>query len=396
MSAHQPPDAAAAGRWRLLLLLLCAPASAPALDYQWHGFVAQGFVLSEGNNLFGSSTDGSFNLYEAGLNGTVSLRPDLLVSAQALVRDAGETDNEGLRLDYALVDYRFLSTPSTDAGVRLGRVKNAFGLYNETRDIIFTRPGITLPHSIYLESQGFRRILFSSDGGQLYGGFTHGEQYTSVALGISAQRHASDDEKRQLLPPGVGGEVNFDDFLVARLQSESAGGTWRYGLSYLTTRINFDADPGIPFDAHLDIDLYVLSLRHNAARYALTAEYELMKMRGEATGFGRFDDTGDGAYIQLDYRLTPNWTLAARHDASFSDRGDRDGRDYAAATGANRHSRFAHDTMLGLNWQADAHWGVWSEFHWIDGTSSVSSADNAGRTPDPHWNVFLLMAGYRF
>ena len=32
-----------------------------ALEYQLHGYAAQGFALSSGNNVFGNSTDGSLS-----------------------------------------------------------------------------------------------------------------------------------------------------------------------------------------------------------------------------------------------------------------------------------------------------------------------------------------------
>jgi hypothetical protein len=76
------------------LLVACAPAI--ALDYQVHGFVTQGYVVSEGNNFFGDSTHGSHDYYELGVNGALQVSPDLLVSAQAYLREAGATDVGGL------------------------------------------------------------------------------------------------------------------------------------------------------------------------------------------------------------------------------------------------------------------------------------------------------------
>ncbi len=77
-------------------------ASAAAIDYQVHGYAAQGFVLSDDNNFFGDSTDGSFDYYEAGINAAVQVRPNLLFAAQAAIRDAGISDDGSARIDYAL------------------------------------------------------------------------------------------------------------------------------------------------------------------------------------------------------------------------------------------------------------------------------------------------------
>src|SRR5579862_1797261 len=131
---------------------LCS--SAQAIDYQVHGYAAQGFVLSSGDNFFGHSTNGSLDYYEAGLNAAVQLQSNLMIAAGGAIRTAGITDSGRPRLDYALLDYRFLPGIKSDAGfdanagLRVGKVKNPLSFFNETRDVIFTRPSILLP-SVY-------------------------------------------------------------------------------------------------------------------------------------------------------------------------------------------------------------------------------------------------------
>ncbi len=163
----------AAVRWRRIMLLLMTltaavagnSAAARPLQYQIHGFAAQAYAHSDGNNYVGSSLDGSFEFFELGLNGSVAYGP-LTVSAQGLVRKFGEIDDGQPRLDYGFADYRLFSTMNYNAGIRAGRVKNYYGLYNDSRDVVFTRPGVLLPGSVYFESTGIRALLFSSDGGR--------------------------------------------------------------------------------------------------------------------------------------------------------------------------------------------------------------------------------------
>ena len=75
-------------RAAVALAAICFGATANALEYQMHGYAAQGFVLSQHNDFFGDSTDGSFDYYEAGINAAVQVSPKLLLAAQAAVRDA--------------------------------------------------------------------------------------------------------------------------------------------------------------------------------------------------------------------------------------------------------------------------------------------------------------------
>lgn len=378
-------------------LMFAAP-SASAFDWQLHGFAAQGFVLSDGNNFYGNSTQGSFNYYETGLNGSVNLGYGLLVSAQGVVRDAGGTDDGKLRLDYGLLDYQFLDQAQSSAGLRIGRVKNPYGFFNDSRDVVFTRPGILMPQSIYFESAGLRSLLFSSDGAQLYGHLTLGEHELTAEVSAALDRNLSRLEKEQL-----GGDqldnvkVKVNELRFARLQDDIDGGRIKLAMSYLRGSIVAGPDPII--SGNVDEDMYLVSARYNGSQFSATAEYVTMVSTSHITTFGLAVDDhqiGDGFYVQTDWRFNPSWSVYARYDANFADRSDRSGRDAAAATGASRYRQFALDSSLGISWQLYPHWGVWLEGHLIEGTATVPANDNAGSSLDPHWSLLTAMVGYRF
>ena len=380
--------------WAALALLMCGPAAAEGLEYQVHGFAAQGFALSEGNNVIGDSTNGNFQYFELGVNGTVQTDYRLAFSAQELARKSGMIDDGDLRLDYGFVDFQALTGPTVNAGLRAGRVKNPFGLFNETRDVVFTRPGILMP-SVYFDTSGLRSLLFSSDGGQAYAGWSHGSQYTSLVVNKGLNFNLNEDEKRNFSggTSGLAGDLRFSDFLIARLMNDWSAGIFRVALSYATANLAYlpaPADFVPPFD--VDLHIYIASAHYNAERLSLTGEYQFTESQS-AQGEGQ----SDAAYLQADYRFLPRWSAMARVDGSFSDREDRQGEtctDNGAP--ADRHGCFTLAGALGLQWQPDEHWGVWSEFHLFDGTSSVPAIENQGRALDPHWNLFLLMAAYRF
>ena len=160
-------------RWSSLLLAGLLGASAAAADslgdsfadtrYRIQGFAAQTLISSTNNNFFGESRDAvSTDFTEIGLQGFWLPLDALQLSGQILYRQAGESDQEGLRLDYAQADWRFYQNDSTQLGVRLGKVKIPYGLYNETRDVPFTRPSILLPQAIYLDHS--RSVLIAAPG----------------------------------------------------------------------------------------------------------------------------------------------------------------------------------------------------------------------------------------
>jgi hypothetical protein len=169
-------------------------------------------------------------------------------------------------------------------------------------------------------------------------------------------------------------------------------------LSYLHGSIDFNYfGPN-----ELAFQVFVLSSRYNATRFSLTTELQLTDFQGDFGGF-TLDSKSDGGYLQGDFFLTPEWSLMARWDSTFSDRNDRNGTNSPSICATNtstgitdRHNCFAHDFTVGGSWKSTTHWGVWGEYHLIDGLASASGADNAPGATDPHWSMFLLTAAYRF
>lgn len=366
-----------------------------ALEYQVHGFASGGLVSSEGYDYYGDSTSGSIQYYEAGLNGIVQPLPSLLFSVQGVARDAGATDDGKPRLDYAFFDYAFSQNTGHAAGVRLGRVKIPFGFYNETRDVVFTRPGIVLP-STYNDAAGARTLLFAGDGIQGYGATDFANHYASVAVTVAPERKLSDTEARRLGAPG-NGDILLEDLVSARLLDEWDGGRWSAGLSYLSADLSFEQGT-TRFD--IDFQLYVASLAYRAERFAITTEYSRTRTTtdfafGATTGTVKSD--GDGIYLQGEFFLDPQWTLLARYDARFEDRGDRAGTE-CSRSGAPVDAGvcFAHDYVAGVNWKSQKNWGVWAEYHWTLGTATVSRLDNDAAPQGDAWSMLLVMAGYRF
>jgi hypothetical protein len=384
--------------WAALAAVLCTPAD--AVDYQIHGYAAQGFVYSSDNNFFGESSDGSFDYYEAGINAAVQVRPNLLVAAQAAIRDAGISDDGTLRLDYALVDYRALSDGALQAGVRAGKIKNSLGFYNETRDVVFTRPSILLP-SVYSDNQNQRSLIFTSPGAQLYASTVTGKHELSFTGTANAERDVRKSDERLLVNLTVPFDLRIGDSWNVQLMDSLDGGKWQFAYSYFAGQFRLSTAPEINLVGRFDIDLNVFSVRHNAERFTITAEYVVVGNDNSLTFQGtpivqtRID--ADSAYLQGEYRINRQWGAMARIDGFFLDRTDRSGRDFAAANpGAARRSRFSRDLVVGLNWRPDEHWGVWGEYHWINGTASLQALENPPPVREQRWSMLMLMAGYKF
>lgn len=135
-------------------------------ELQFHGFFSQGFLKSDGNNyltLPSSRAGGSFGLTDGGLNVSTQVTNRFRVGAQAYVRKVGALGRGHVTLDWAFGDYRV----NDWLGVRVGRVKTVFGLYNDTQDLEFLHTWALLPQSIYpIDLRGYN---ISHLGGDLYG-----------------------------------------------------------------------------------------------------------------------------------------------------------------------------------------------------------------------------------
>jgi hypothetical protein len=389
----------------LLSLWLSPPAL--AFDYQVHGYASQGFVLSSGNNVFGESTKGSINYYEAALNGTLAPAPQLMVSAQEAIRDAGATDTGVPRLDYWLADYRPLSTRDGDLGLRIGKVKNPIGFFNDTRDEVFARPGILMP-GVYDEEQGARNLLFAAPGAQLYGDAVWRNHSISL-VGTWTRNRQLPASQKQLLIMGLDNipyDVPVSHSWNARLVDSIDAGRIVLAYSHFYTRFDVVTSPATQIYANVDTRIEVFSARYNASRWDLIAEYAMYPQRTflsvpnpvppPSTQSQLSRQVGDSGYLQADYRIDSHWTTSIRFDATFGDQSDRSGREFANANpGSEPAALFAYDGMAAVNWRYSRRLGLWAEFHRFYGFATIQSLDNQGRVPADHWSLFMLMIDYQ-
>ncbi len=128
-----------------------------------HAFISQGFALSTDNNYLTSSKEGSLELTEAAINFTKPLGDDFRLGLQLFARKLGPDDDYIPQLDWYYLDYRVTEW----LGIRAGRTKIPFGLYNESIDVDAARVPVLLPQSIYPDHH--RELLLAQSGLELYG-----------------------------------------------------------------------------------------------------------------------------------------------------------------------------------------------------------------------------------
>ncbi len=371
-------------------------------DLQIHGFVSQAYIATSSNDVFGNSDNGgSFGLTEAGLNASIRPLPRLQVSAQMLSRRAGEGSNGGMpRLDYGFLDYRIYSHEVNQFGIRVGRLKNPFGFYNDTRDVAHTRPGILLPQSIYFDRT--RNLGLSGDSVQLYGEAAVAHLGTlSTQFGVWWPIVNDKDTEFSILGELPRGNLNREASYIGRGIFETNDKRLRLGVSGIW--LNTSYDPSFKSNDLIGAGSFqftpvYFSAQYNTERWSLTSEYAIRHLKynrnfGPNSALNGLDVIGESYYFQGEYRFTPKWEGIVRYDAYFFDRSDRDGSNSRVP-----HSRYARDIMVGLRWNVTPEFMLRAEYHHVNGTGWLSRLDNpTSEGPlDKNWDLFAIQASFRF
>lgn len=389
----------------MTILLLSTARSGTALELgeqlQLHGFASQAIIQSSANRYFGDSEDGSLDLTEIGLNLSYRLNARMLLAAQVLARRAGDMYDGSPVLDYGLLDMQLLSSPDYRLGVRLGRIKNPFGLYNETRDVPFTRPSIFLPQVVYFDK--VRNLVMSSDGMMLYGSLFGRYGTLDVTLG-AGQMNLDDNVEWTWL--GLDGEGEFEarePSWIAGLWYSSPDESLRLGVSGVMSSMDYVV-PGasvLPKDGWVDFSYLIASLQYSLDDWILAAEYARVPMQWNDLWPLSFfsDQVTEGYYLQGIYRLRTNLEWMLRYEEGFASRHDRDGEQWAAQTGglSPPHNFYSKIWTTGLGWQPRPNLLLRLEYQRHQGTFALSLLENppgSGLVRD--WDVWAASVSIRF
>lgn len=357
------------------------PGAAPI---EIHGFASQGFMLTTGNDyIAGDTTNGSFRMSEVGLNVTKEVADKLRIGVQAFAQNFPPGGTFNLRADWFYVDYRGRDW----LGVRFGRLKIPFGLYNDVNDIDSARVPILLPQSTY-PIQG-RQFLFSQTGFELYG-FARSRAAGALEYRLYAGTIYIDPAI--FVPPGSPVQLQLDIRYVlgGRLFWETPLEGLRIGASSLAVHMDVNAFvEGMTIPIRNRSLLSIASAELVRGPLSLTAEYALWHTNQESPLAGsNFSGTSERAYAMVTCRVAP-WLHPGLYYARYLP--DIDNRSGDAASRQN-------DVALTLRFDVTYNWIVKAEGHLMEGTAGLVSpltVTPPPMNPESVWGVFLLKAtGY--
>jgi hypothetical protein len=405
----------------LFLACLFLPADGPAeenSEIDVHGYLSQGFMISNKNNFLADTERGTFQFNELGINFSTELTDKLRVGIQVAARDLGDLGNDKVIIDWAYADYRWRDW----LGIRVGKIKLPIGFYNKTRDLDMLRIFILLPQGIYWEA--YRDASTSMRGISAYG------EIPLKGLGdISYQVLAGtkDIEKDGGTTKGVEGgtmvkvekyDVGKTFFLAIIWETPLQG--LRIGLSRENSQMKtygaltadiidpgggppqpiIIAEKGMPVTIDAPgITRTVYSIEYTWKNLVLAAEYRQDNFI-TTTGVPGLEPeemeiVPESFYGSASCRFSDWFEAGIYYSLHYKDPNDRDG----TKTPYDPFFRaFQKDTCLALRFDLNDHWIVKLEGHLMDGTGLCFALDNLNDNGVPGYDRkwFLLAAKMTF
>ncbi len=368
-------------------------------DVNIHGFISQGYLLSDDNNFLAADTsDGTFQFNELGINFSADLAERLRVGVQFFSRDQGAIGNNDVVVDWAYGDYRWRDW----LGVRAGIMRQAYGFYNETRDLDMLRNSILLPQGIYNEN--FRGAFSRLQGGSIYGDiglggagnlsyqFVIGTSNTDPDGGVARQIEGAGGFDVQEFDNGVtyNGGLIWDTPLSGLRVGASGVTSTDLSLDVLTTAPIGPLPPGAPLTFDIDhIHSYVFSAEYTWENLVLAVEYMFMELESGLKEIPGSEQTQkpEGFYLSATYRFNDWFEAGSYYSVYHEDRDDRDGDDLEAQ-GRPDYRAWLNDFALTARFDITPNWVFKLEGHAMDGAALLMSQDH----PDGYEKNWYLLA----
>lgn len=376
---------------------LCVSWSVAALDFdhiQIHGFASQGYLQSNRYDyLVANTKEGTVEFNEFGITVMSNLSDRLRLGIQLMARDLGDNGNDKLGIDWAFGEYRYRNW----LGFRFGKMKKAFGLYNQSRDVDAARNGVFLPLGVYPEDarlaqqslKGFG--VYGSVAAGLAGGFDYQAQYGTLDSDFELFLNEDPDML----------EVNVADnnYMLhvgwtPPLEGLKIVGSYNHE-SWFQIR---EADPdNIEFD--LARNAWITGLEYMIGNLTCAAEYMQAKFEMAMKGSPEYDWSSEAYYGLLAYRLTNWFEVGTSYSVIYRDKKDKEGTWYDWSQ-LPRALGWSKDLALTMRFDLNESWIIKLEGHWISGLYATATNGGMNTYQDysdhPDENGFLLAGKVTF
>ncbi|MBU0996242.1 MAG: hypothetical protein KJ737_27400 [Proteobacteria bacterium] len=356
----------------ITIVLINSPMNALAEEDEVdiHGFISQGYLWSDRYNFYNAETeDGTFQFNDLGVNFTTQLSDNLRAGMQLYARDLGDVGNDEINVDWAYGDYRF----SNLIGVRVGRIKRSYGLFNQIRDVDLGRTVIFLPEGMYFET--LRDQFLSVKGAGIYGTLPCRVEY-QILYGETPASNSS-------------GAASFLETIGVHLIDVSTEPTYTFHM--LWRPMNSLSAGGSTFNFKSTVETSLGAIEFNGENYQVFLQYFYDNLM-VATEY----QWGDAALLfpatpalkrvakpvgysgMVTYRFADWFEGGLTYSEYYIDKNDKDGKKALAnAEVKDKKERWLKDLSFSTRFDINDFWILKLEAHRTDGLFSV--VDYGGR-----------------
>ena len=343
------------------------------------GYIYQGYSKSLNNNYNGESSSnlGSFKDTDIGLMASYTVNDYIDVRGFIKYEKKGVRLNE-ISVSYALADIH-TTFDSNIIGLRLGEVRNDFGLYSSTMDDPTTRDMDVLPHSLYRpiwsniikSGTGFQSYLVYSDVP-----FLHIKiDYAIVNLKFIPKK----DMVFAWFSIPMGGEFESkskDKNLSIILLTKDLKWLLRYDYHDITA--NYITDGSILPSGNYGSVIKVIGLKRYFDYFDIS--YEVMTASPKANGWAFIPGALQSNSISYNYivRYTPNetWTYLLGYNLWSLDSADHTGVGMSKSYRLPPATFYYKDLNIGVKYKYSNNIIFKASYHNIKGYSGISPIDN--------------------
>jgi hypothetical protein len=350
-----------------------------------HGYVSQGFLLSSSNNyLTMKSSDGSLQWTDAAVNISDSVADNLRVGIQLHMYQLGELGGSNVQVDWASGDYRV----NDHFGIRAGKVKTVWGLFNDSQDIDAVFLWILLPQGSYAIDH--KSFYLAHVGGDVYGALSLGKRAGTLHYdGYAGQATVdlNDGYIKQFADLGL--------VFTSSLGGKTYGGDlqWETPVRGLTVGSsgNVQAIDGTAPNGSLHLPpTFAPSMYANFSRgkVYLAGEYDRIPINATVTIGSEvlpFVEDGRSWFAMGSYRLRKKFQIGSYYSHFVNKAAD-----------TTQPANFSKDWVLSGRYDFNAYFYAKIEGHFLHGTALgyYTSTNPNGLTPNS--NMLAAKIGFTF
>lgn len=394
-----------------IFILTVIPGFSDEKTVDIHGFISQGYLKSDFNNLFADTEEGTFQFNEMGISFSAQVTDNLNMGIQFHSMDLGDFGNDEIQLDWGFADYRWRDF----FGIRAGKIKVPHGLYNEYQDVDSVTSLILFPIGIYNES--WREVTSAAYGIGIYGAlYLNYFGKIKYQLLIGSTNLTTDSSMMKVFKDTV-----TRSFKVSEVDIEKVDVRTSYVYSLFLNNplaieglragvsgwmVDFYTEISFPlwesfFTTEFTNKKFTFSLEYTSGSFRIAWEYNIMN----------FDFDFIDTYKELDYYYLISYQFldwlegSVCYSEKYYNKDDREGQYFDYLTGQD-FTGWIKDTAISTRFDMNSNWSLKLEGHYFDGVALLIGLDN-GPPVDikdgvpiypykQYWYLFAAKVSYSF